>query len=208
MGGASQISFNPNHVETKLHSNVNPLLVCLMGIPFKCRMITPFTTDHAYLGRFARGIVNMTTLFLLWAFSGFVFDVGSSLPMGALWAISIVSCFILGWLFTSTFELIMMKHKGALIKICKYGFGLVIYIALHAPVIFFTVHMGDEFWHWVGCSAVLLFAELCIWETISMFFQTLLLIYLQKSPETQKGGNAGMRKMITPPLFKRVFKEL
>ena len=179
-----------------------------MGIPFKCRMITPFTTDHAYLGRFARGIVNMTTLFLLWAFSGFVFDVGSSLPMGALWAISIVSCFILGRLFTSTFELIMMKHKGALIKICKYGFGLIIYVALHAPVIFFTVHMGDEFWHWVGCSAVLLFAELCIWETVSMFFQTILLMYLQKSPETQKGGNAGLRKMITPPLFKRVFKKL
>ena len=171
-------------------------------------MITPFTTDHAYLGWFARGIINVSTLFLIWAFSGFVFDVGSNLPMGALWAISIVSCFILARLFTTTFELILMKHKTTFIWILKYTFGLLIYLLLHAPVIFFTVHMGDEFWHWVGCSAVLLFAELFIWETISMLFQVIVLAYLQKSPDTQKGGNANLRKMITPPLFKRVFKEL
>jgi len=94
--GTSQVNVNPNHIPMKSHKSVNPILVCLMGIPFKCRMITPFTTDHSYLGRFARGLVNVSTLFLIWSFSGFIFDVGSSLPMGALWAISIVSCFILG----------------------------------------------------------------------------------------------------------------
>ena len=156
-----------------------------MGIPFKCRMITPFTTDHSYLGRFARGLVNMTTLFVLWAFSGFVFDVGSSLPKGALWAISIVSCFILGRLFTATLELILMKWKMTIIKVLQYAIGLVIYLLLHAPIIFFTVHIREnEFWHWVGCSAVLLFAELFIWESLSMLFQVIVLTYLQKSPET------------------------
>ena len=101
-----------------------------------------------------------------------------------------------------------MKSKGTFIKVCKYSFGLVLLILLHAPVIFFTLHMEREFWHWVGCSAVLLFAELFVWESISMIFQVGVLAYLQKSPETQKGGNAGLRKLVTPPLFKRVFKEL
>jgi len=50
-----------------------------MGIPYKWRIITPFTTNHDYLGRFGRGIVNVTVLFLIWVFSGLIFDAGKNI---------------------------------------------------------------------------------------------------------------------------------
>jgi hypothetical protein len=161
-----------------------------MGIPFKHKIITPFTTNHTYLGRFGRGIVNISVIFLIWAFSGMVVDVGASLPKVAYYFISFATCFVLARLFTILMELIMRKTRYCMIRIVKYVIGIAVVIALHAPVLFFTVHQQDEFFHWGMISIIMLFGELCIWESLSMCFQLVLLLILQRSKNTQKGGNA------------------
>jgi len=110
----------PDNIDGKPHKKVHPLIVCLMGIPYKWRIITPFTTNHDYLGWFGRGIVNVTVLFLIWTFSGLIFDAGSHIRMGGLWMISIIVCFVIARLFTFALELIMIKSKYCMINCVKY----------------------------------------------------------------------------------------
>jgi hypothetical protein len=180
------------------------ILVCFYGIPFKCRMITPFTTSHSYLGRFARGIVNISVLYLIWAFSGLIVDTGDYIEKPGYYFISFVVCFIIARLFTTLMNCLMRKIDFIPLMIVKYAIGLSIIILLHAPILFFTVHMQDEFFHWGMTSIILLFLELVVWETISMMRQHLILVLL-KFVFRDAGSlvHQFLKLRVTPPLYSR-----
>lgn len=155
-------------------------MICLLGIPFKWRMLVPFTTSHQYLGRFGKGIVNITVLYLIWAFSGLIVDMGDYLPKAAYYFISFGVCFILARLATALMDMLMSKTRFLALRIVKYTIGMACVIALHAPILFFTVHMQDEFFHWGMISIILLFLELVIWESLSMISQLISLLVLKR----------------------------
>jgi hypothetical protein len=173
--GLTQVNGVPKSKNAK---KVSCPMICLMGIPFKCRMITPFTTSHDYLGRFGRGIVNISVLYMIWAFSGLIIDLGDYIPQPGYYFISFFVCFIVARIFTFLMDMLMSKTRFLAIRVIKYIVGLSIVVVLHAPILFFTVHMGDEFLHWGMTAIILLFLELFVWETISMCFQLPILLVL------------------------------
>lgn len=184
--------------------NVSCPMICLMGIPFKWRMITPFTTSHDYLGRFGRGIVNISVLYLIWAFSGLIIDMGDYIAKPGYYFISFVICFIIARLFTFIMDVLMSKTRFLPLRIAKYVVGLAIIIVLHAPILFFTVHMQDEFFHWGMTSIILLFLELVVWESVSMLSQLVYLLVLKKQKDSSSLLHKILKFMVTPPLYRRV----
>lgn len=180
--------------------------IILMGIPYKCRMFTPFTSDHPRIGRFGRGIVNIGVLYLIWLFSGMICDVGDSLPRAALYFISFGTCFILARVFTIALKILMFKTNHLIIRIIKYTFGMVFIFLEHVLIIFFTVHMQTKFFTWGMICIIMLFKELVIWETLQMCFQVPILLFLQRSKLGDSGVGKFLQMLVAPPLFSRVIR--
>lgn len=181
----------------------NMLVVFLMGLIYKKRCRTPFTTDHPTLQRGARGIINALVLLELWAFIGFVVDMGESLPVWAYYVVSLITSFFLARLFTMSMEIIMRRRNNILIKSLKYVFAFTLIGGLHVLIGYFAIDLGwDEFWHWSIISAVVFVCEMCIWENLSLLVQVGLVKMIQMS-EKENRGKSMLRMFVTPPLYRR-----
>ena len=154
-----------------------------LGLLYKWRVITPFTTDHSRLSRAARGIINVAVLMTLWAFTGFVIDIGSNLDKAAYMPIALICAAILGRILTISLELLMAKTKSKILKVLKMILGISVVLTMTGAVMFFTLHMDDEFWWWGLATFIFFVMELFAWEALSLFVQAIILKKLQGDEE-------------------------
>lgn len=162
--------------------------------------MTPFTTQHEDLSRFARGVINTLTLFVIWNFSGITVH-GIDNKAGA-YIVGLIICFIVARLFTLFMDFMLKTRATRVLKYIGYALAAAFAVVLHLGVIMFTKDMGSEFSDWGVLVFLTFFVDLVIWELSSLFIQLYIGKKLASSPDSFAGTRKSMQKLMTPPLLK------
>lgn len=177
-----------------------------LGLCFKPRMHTPFTTAHPRLSRGFRGIINVAVLMAMINFSAFIIDIGSGLPAIVYSLFAVICSFLLGRLLTASMEVCMATSRHVALTVAKYILGITFIFALHVPVLIFQAHMGGEFWVFVCVTLGIVLLDITGWEVLSMLVQVGIISSLQKSESAGKGGKKSVKNLVTPPLYMRAIR--
>jgi hypothetical protein len=170
------------------------------GFILKYRMITPFTTEHEFLNRISRTIVNVLVLYMIWVFSGLILygieDIAGS------YIVSIIVCFIVARIFSYAFEFMLRNRNSTPLKITVYLAALIISAIQHLSIFLITEDMGSEFSDWGVLVLIVFIIDLVIWELASLTVQLFIAKGLAGSPDNFTGKRKFMEKLVTPPLLK------
>ena len=88
-----------------------------MGLLYKFRLVTPFSTGHTRLNRVTRTIINVAVLFGIWALTGLLVDIGDKIPAIGQYVISIVFAFVFARILCLFMELIMANRKSCALMV-------------------------------------------------------------------------------------------
>ena len=70
-------------------------------------------------------------------------------------------------------------------------------------VIFFTLHMGDEYKNWGFIVLIAYVFDIAFWEFSSLIGQIVVIKKLQRSEASARGKSGFWKMLVTPPLYFR-----
>ena len=88
-----------------------------MGLLYKFRLATPFSTGHTRLNRVTRAMINVAVLFGIWAFTGLIVDLGDKVPAIGQYVISIIFGFVFARILCLLMELVMANRKSCALMV-------------------------------------------------------------------------------------------